>query len=710
VQFDAPVLQVFAPLFFVIGSIYLLGPLLPISRTWVRVLVFAAVWLVTGWYLNWRIFTTVVPADGEWYEVGWVWLCFAVEALALADAFILYLGFLRTTDRRGEADRHEARLRAMPPERLPSVDVYITTYNEALEILEKTIVGALCLDYPNFKIWVLDDGRRPWLKDYCEVKGVGYITRPDNSHAKAGNVNHALTKTNGEFFAIFDADFVVQREFLMRTLGFFADPKIGIVQIPHTFYNPDPLQTNLAMRQTIPDDQRFFFEAIMPSRDAWNAAFCCGSNSVTRRQALRAIGDALPTESLTEDMLLSLKLLRKGYITRYLCERLAFGLAPEGLQALFVQRRRWARGAMQILYLEDGPLGKGLTVMQKLLFLPTHWLSQSLTYVMALLVPLVFLWTGLLPMVNVTVDGVLHYILPTILAITGGICLYAPKKYFPLAVQVLGTFQSFKLLPSVVMTLIKPFGYAFKVTPKGGAARVAAYDEEVFWTAVVLIALTALGIVVNVVPEWRIIQQGALIPITAGWAGYNILVLFLVSMLALQGQSLRGEERFSCDEPTWIIGPGSARTFARLKDISLSGAGIYTKEGEAFAGEEGELLKVFLLEVGLVPGKIVRHSGRLLGIKFHLGPCVERDLLIRKLFTSGLAGTTVKATAWSTTAAVLESIILAPSPMAADEAATAAGAIRKPRPKKLPPESLVVLPLAEQPRWAKLASERREVA
>ncbi|MCZ7594310.1 MAG: cellulose synthase catalytic subunit [Hyphomicrobium sp.] len=508
-EFDTPVLQVLAPLMFVAGAIYVLGPTLPIARTWVRVLVFMTVWSLVLRYLDWRIFTTVLPADGAWYELGWVYFCFAVEMFAYGDALILYLAFLRTSDRRAEADAHEARLRALPPDSLPSVDVYIATYNEPFDVLEKTITGALCLDYPNFNVWVLDDGRRPWLKDFCEAKGAGYITRPDNAHAKAGNINHALTKTNAEFVALFDADFIVQRNFLMRTMGFFFDHKIGIVQLPHTFYNPDPMQTNLAVHKTLPDDQRFFFEAIMPSRDAWDAAFCCGSNSVTRREALRSIGDALPTESITEDQLLSLMLLRKGYVTRYLCERLAYGLAPEGLQAFFIQRRRWARGALQILYLATGPLGKDLTLMQRLLFMPTHWLSQSLTFVLAPLVPLIFLWTGVLPMVNVTLEGVISYIIPVILAVVGGICLYAPKQYFPLAMQVLGTFQSFKLLPSIFLTLIKPFGHAFKVTPKGSGARTEQYDKEVFWTAAVLMALTVLGIVINVIPEWRIIVQGA---------------------------------------------------------------------------------------------------------------------------------------------------------------------------------------------------------
>jgi cellulose synthase (UDP-forming) len=237
------------------------------------------------------------------------------------------------------------------------------------------------LDYPNFKLWVLDDGRRPWLKSFCETKGVGYLTRPDNASAKAGNINHALTKTNADFVAVFDADFIPQRNFLMRTIGLFADPKVGIVQAPHCFYNFDPMQTSLDLREAQPDDQRFFFEAIMPSRDAWNAAFCCGSNSVTRRAALREVGDRLPTTSITEDMLLSLTLLRKGYVTRFLCERLAFGLAPENVKAFFVQRERWARGAIQIMFQAAGPLGSGLTLMQRLLFLPRNfrrpWLNDK---------------------------------------------------------------------------------------------------------------------------------------------------------------------------------------------------------------------------------------------------------------------------------------------------------------------------------------------
>jgi cellulose synthase (UDP-forming) len=702
-----PITQVVAPIALVLGAVYLLAPNLPLSRTWARVTVFATVWLIIARYLDWRFFTTVLAARGAWYEVGWIWICFTIELLALVDALILYITFLRTSDRHPEAASHEARLRDLPPHKLPSVDVYIPTYNEPLDVLEKTITGALCLDYPNFSVWVLDDGRRLWLKEFCEGKGIGYITRPDNAHAKAGNINHALTKTDAEFLAIFDADFIPQRNFLMRTMGFFSDPKIGIVQVPHAFYNHDLIQANLALRKALPDDQRFFFEAIMPSRDGWNAAFCCGSNSVTRRAAIRAVGDALPTQSITEDMLLSLMMLRKGYITRYLCERLAFGLAPESVKGFFVQRQRWARGAMQILYLAAGPLGGGLNFVQRLLFLPTHWLSQSLMLLMAIIAPLVFLWIGITPLVNVTTSAVTYYLVPMVLAVVGGIWVQAPRQYFPLASQVLGTFQSFKLLPTVLATMAKPFGHVFKVTPKGSGAVKSGYDRGIFWTASALMGLTVGGLLVNAMPDWRIVTQTSLLPMVALWASINVVVLFLVCMLSLQAPIRRAEERFELDEPVWIVGLAGAPSSGRIKDISLSGVAIVADRPYE---QLGERLRLFISEVGFVAGTVVRSNERLLGIQFDLPPSVERDLLIRKLFTAGRDTTYVSASAWSATGAMLQSIWGARAELPAIAGEPSLSTFKAAAAEKLSPRTLVVPPDRRTTRLSELVETRRALA
>lgn len=630
-----PLGLVLAPLLLVLGSLFALRPFIPTAGTAMRLGIAAVVAAFLIRYLDWRLFETVLPAEGTPPELAWIWLCFTIEVVALFDAGLLYLIFLRRADRRGEADAHEARLRAMQPERLPSVDVLIPSYNESLEVLEKTIVGALSLDYPNFRVWVLDDGRRPWLRDFCRDKGAGYITRPDNSHAKAGNINHALPLTDGEFVAIFDADFVPQRNFLMRTIGFFEDPKIGIVQVPHAFYNHDPMQTNLAVRKVLPDDQRFFFDAIMPSRDAWDAAFCCGSNSLTRRSALAEIGGALPTDSITEDMLLTLALLRRGYVTRYLGEPLAYGLAPESIQAFFVQRQRWARGATQIMLLPNGPFGPGLRFVHRLLFLPTHWLTQSTIAIFSLIVPLVFLWTGLAPLANVTREAILFYQIPAVLAMFGGLRVFAPTQYFPLAAAALGTFQSFKILPSVLGTLINPGGHLFRVTPKGRDAAQAGYERGIFWICLALLLATALGLVVNARVDVRIVEQTALIPLVAFWSVVNILILLLVCMLCLQARVRRGEERFELSEAVWLLPGGGARLPARLRDLSLSGAAVRLPDGAPDL-PDGMTVELFLPSVGSVRARVARHFVDHVGLHFDLPPSPERDLLIRKIFTSGI--------------------------------------------------------------------------
>jgi cellulose synthase (UDP-forming) len=696
-----------APTLFVLATVYLLGPMLPLRKSWARALVVAVVGIMLARYLSWRLLETVWPAEGSWYEVGWIWFCFAVELLALLDLSVLYLTFLRVADRRPEADRHEARLRAIASDQLPWVDVFIPTYNEPFAVLEKTVTGALCLDYPNFRLWVLDDGRRAWLKDFCEAKGIGYLTRPDNAHAKAGNINHALTKTNAEFIAVFDADFIPQRNFLLRTLGFFEDPKVGIVQVPHAFYNNDPMQANLALRRALPHDQSLFFESIMPSRDGWDAAFCCGSNSIIRRTALRSVGDRFPVESITEDILLTLALLQAGYVTRYLCERLAYGLAPESIDAFFVQRERWARGGIQTLFLASGPFGRGLNLAQRLMFLPTHWLSQSPALMLALIAPLVFFWTGILPFVHVTTEAEIYYFFPTIIALMAGIWVFAPAHFSPLAAYVLGTFQSFRLLPHVVQTFFRPFGHIFKVTPKGQGSGSQRYALGIFWMAATLIVLTLGGLILNTIPELQIVPAG-LLPIAASLAGLNVVVLFFVCMLSLQTRVRRSEERFRLDEPVSIFTAAGMHIAARMKDISLSGIGIVVAD-EQFLPELGAKVRLHLLQVGFIAGTVTRRVGNVVGIEFELPVSLERDLLIRKLFTSGHDAVAVSTSALAATAMMLKTVWSNRSSEVDTDGGSEVDA-RAEVASKLPAQSLVIAPRHAQIRLAEIGDQRRRIA
>lgn len=639
-----------APLLLTIAGL-LLAPLFDLDRLATRVGIASVVAAVVASYLYWR-FSVTIPWGSNWYGLGFAFLRLAIELFGLFDASILFAALVRRTDRTPEADAHEARLRSLPETSWPAVDLIVATYNEPIEVLEKTILGALALDWPNLNVWVADDGRRQWLRDWCRAKGAGYIIRPDNAHAKAGNINHALKVTSAPFVAVFDADFVPQRQFLTRTIGFFDDPRIGIVQVPHSFYNHDPLQQNLALRDAMPDDQRFFFEAIMPGRDGWDASFCCGSNSITRRAAFEAAGGGLPTKSITEDMLLTLALLRQGYITRYLNEPLAFGLAPESLTAFFVQRARWAQGAMQILFLPEGPLGPGLSLRHRLLFLPTAWLSQCLMLLMSLVAPLVFLFADIPPLVGVTAESALFYLVPMVVAQVGGIVTLGSGRYYPIAAQVLGTFQSFRLLPVILKTLIQPHGHAFKVTPKGSDAAGGSFKAGIFLATSTLMLATFAGLIINALPDWRIVAQGALVPMVAFWCAINIVVLFLAAMLCFGVPALRTEERFAIDEPVTIEVAGSNIVHAaRSIDISMTGIAV-----AAVGLLGGQAVRLRIRSVGIIDGVVARTGAGMAGIAFGDSDCPARDRLIVRLFTTGLDATAIRPPMWKATRAMLSRI------------------------------------------------------
>ncbi|WP_313805464.1 glycosyltransferase family 2 protein [Sphingobium sp.] len=617
----------FAPLVLLAGLLLLFGKIWP-SRAGLV----ATIGCTILYYLQWRITQTIPWGEGA-DKLWWPLTCLFVESAALFDGIILLAILSRPRDRSAEADAGEARLRSAWDEDaglLPAVDIFIATYNEPREVLEKTILGCLSLEWPDARVWVLDDGRRPWVRDLCVAKGAGYINRPDNRGAKAGNINHALTVTDAPFVAVFDADFVPRRDFLLRTMGFFDSRRIGIVQVPHSFYNHDPMQTNLGLQQAMPDDQRFFFESIMPGRDGWDAAFCCGSNSVTRRTLFESIGGGLPEGSITEDMLLTLASLRQGYVTRYLNEPLAYGLAPESTAAFFVQRQRWAQGAIQILYLKQGPLGPGLKLRYRLLFLPSAWITQGLQSVFTVLTPIFFMLFNLAPMVGINLEAVVHYVLPLIIAMLSGITLLAPGRYYPLAAQILSLFQTFRILPVALQTLFRPRGLVFKVTPKGADAGGSPWESTILSASLALIALSFAGLMINANPDYRIVSQVGLMPMVTFWTIVNMFMLMLVAMMCLEKPRVRGEERFALRQGVTLLGEQGQMIRSDKGDISISGLGL--EVAEATDLRVGDRVEIILPDIGLLRG-FVRRSGRRIGIEFDFHSEQLRDRLIVALFT-----------------------------------------------------------------------------
>ncbi|GES46450.1 hypothetical protein RsS62_57020 [Rhizobium dioscoreae] len=626
-----------APTFFV-TAFFLLGPFnWSRHHSWTRTATCGFVAAVALRYMIWRFTQTVLPYPYDGANFYWVWLVFIIELLAFTDVVLFLILMSRYVDRSREADKLGKIFFSRDQRELPTVDVFIPTYNEPLDVLERTIVGALSLDYPaeKLKVYVLDDQRRDWLKTFCEQKNAVHVTRRDNSHAKAGNMNNGLQVSSGEFVAVFDADFVPYRNFLRRTLPFFSDESIGIVQTPQHFFNADPVQTNLGLENIWPDEQRLFFDEIAPSRDGWDVSFCCGSCSIARRKAIEEIG-GFPTESITEDLLTTLSMLNKGYKTRYLNERLSMGLAAENLTGYFVQRERWCQGGIQTLYLHNGPLrGPGLTLFQRIMFLPASWIVQYLVRLMILIIPIVYLWFGLLPLYFTDIADYVSYQVPLLASYFLLMLWITPTRYLPVISSAVGTFATFRMLPTVVSSLIRPFGKQFRVTPKGSGNQANQFDKYTFAWIAALITITGLGLLIDIVPETTQIEA-QFSPIAAFWAGINIVVLVIASLICFE-KPQRLFHAFKLDEPASVDHiPGRLVSLALDKAVvavpvdSRFGSKLVSLHLQGFAPFEAELKQV------TQRGRSVNRRGDPQAYYLHLHFDLEgpiRDQMIVKLYT-----------------------------------------------------------------------------
>lgn len=563
----------FAPLALVIGVMMLASPFLRRDRLWARWLVVFFLIALIARYLPWRITETVLPADLTTFQGWWIVFLFAIEIVFLCDMLRQSLVHCKIVDRSAEADQAYARLSARPVESWPSVDVFIPSYNEPLDVLERSIVGALAIDYPNKTVWVLDDGKRDWLRDFCEEKGAKYLTRKDGSHAKAGNVNNGLAHSSGDLVCIFDADFVAYRHFLKRVVGFFEDPTIGIVQTPQHFFNKDPMQRNLWIADRWPDEQRLFFDHIAPSVDAWDSMFCCGSCMVMRRKALDAIG-GVPTASITEDILTSLEMLRKGYRTRYLNEKLSIGLAAESLLAFHTQRERWCQGGIQTLFLKAGPLGPGLSLWQRILLFPIYWVFHIPARLLVIMIPILYFWFGLQPLENARSWEIFYWQLPVLIAGWGTALWHNGRQAYPIVNEGPAVLVSLRLFPIVVSSLIRPFGRPFKVTPKGSQSGVGNSMNEAIILGV-LFVLTIGGFFYNINTDVRIIDNANFLAVGGLWAAVNSLTLLVAILICFESPVQRQQERFPISLKARIRAKGDDQPLEmNITDMSLGGARV----------------------------------------------------------------------------------------------------------------------------------------
>ncbi len=490
-----------------------------------------------------------------------------------------------------------------------SVDVFVPTYNEELSVLEATLVGCVNMRMPH-NTYILDDGKRPEVEALAAKMGCLYLTREDNKHAKAGNINAALGKTDSEFIVVLDADMVPQPDLLEKTLGYFRDKKTAIVQLPQEFYNFDSMQHHFEGMRC--HEQQLFYHIIQPGKDNINAAFWCGSPSVVRRKALESIG-GVATDSITEDFLTSIRLNSAGWRIRYHHEALAFGIAPQSLSAFLMQRLRWAQGSMKILRSRDNPLiKKGLSLKQRL----SHFAAvftyfdayQKLIY---LLTPVILLFTGIMPIKVISgIDFMLHWIPYFGLTMLANIVL--GRGYFDyLAVEKFNTLKMVTFIRAS-FSLIFRKNIKFNVTPKSVEKSVKQKDRrELIIHILILAAIIAsvLYALINSVVRHIIIYPSlAALLIAVFWSLVNGIILFLALHEVLKRVYLRKDYRFPHHISGKLQKKNGESVGCIITNISRGGLNLLLNEQDTLQGPGPDEMTVWFSlseeELGL-PGKAV---------------------------------------------------------------------------------------------------------
>ncbi len=614
------------PLLLCVGALAMLTLFEQSSPRAVKVIAAALVIFVTARYWWWRT-TSAFPTHLNPIQEVWASLFYFFESCCLLTSIITQVYLSRSRERQPPLRVDEALANA-------PVDVFIPTYNEPCQILERTIVAAKAIEHSDLRVWVLDDGARDWVRDLARDLGVEYVRRVKGKHAKAGNVNNGLEHAlrigrKPEFILLLDADFVAFRNILKRTLGFFAEKDVGVVQTPQHFFNPDPIQSNLLCARHWPDEQRYFFNTLLSGKDAWGAAFCCGTSAILRVEALIAAG-GMAIETVTEDMLTSFKMLEHGYRTIYFNEMLSMGLAPESLSAYVSQRARWCLGAIQQIYTRWSFFGPAkidffnrLSMFDGLLY----WIGGGPFKVMMIAAPLVYWWTAT-PVMLCSLRDLLIYLAPSVAASILHMHSFARNRVLPIMSDVAQLLSSFAVMGTVAVGLVKPWGHPFKVTAKGLASDRVTVQWSLMLPFAIMALATLAGVIVNTT-RFSPLYGSDGYDANVFWSLFNIAVLSVACAACVESPKRRAEERFSANERATLRLASGMQAPCLVRDISLSGAKIELSIGRLRADDEGCLAFADGVEA---PFKLVRNLPDGMALRF-VESAETRRALIGKLFT-----------------------------------------------------------------------------
>jgi cellulose synthase (UDP-forming) len=523
----------------------------------------------------------------------------------------------------------------MPEDRStwPTVDVFIPTYHEPLSVVEPTVLAALGMDWPREKlnIYLLDDGRRDEFHDFAQAAGVHYVRRTDNVGAKAGNLNHALSHSNGEFIAFFDCDHMPVRTFLTNTMGWMLhEPRCAMVQTPQHFFSPDPFERNLDTFRRVPNEGKLFYGIVQDGNDFWNAAFFCGSCAVVRRAPLEEIG-GVAMDTVTEDAHTALKLHRKGYTTAYVNVTQAAGLATESLSQHIAQRTRWARGMAQIFRIDNPLFGRGLTFMQRLCY------SNAMLHFFYGIPRLVFLTAPLAYLffeqhiINAAAPIILVYALPhVVLPHITNAHINGPHRHTFWA-EVYETVLAWYVALPTTLAFLNPRLGQFNVTVKGGLIEQEHFDWRISRPYLLLVLLNVLGFGFGLVRlfSWNTYEASTVL-LNLVWTAYNLAMLGAALGVARERRQIRLAHRVTARLPVCLVLSDGTTYVTHTQDYSLRGIGVMLNQAPHM--EIGDSVQIVLGtgdEEHAFPMRVQSVRGDHAGLAFEPLTMQQRKLLVQ---------------------------------------------------------------------------------
>jgi cellulose synthase (UDP-forming) len=567
--------------------------------------------VVSSRYLYWR--WTETMAFDAWLSSLFGTTLFFAEFYAW---LVLVLGFFQT------AWPLERKPVAMEPtsSSWPTVDIFIPTYNEPLKVVRTTAFAAMAIDWPKDKIrvYVLDDGRRAEVKAFADEAGVGYITRNDNKHAKAGNINSALKVTEGEYVAIFDCDHIPTRTFLQVAMGWFRrDPKLAMMQTPHHFFSPDPFEKNLGTFKKVPNEGELFYGLVQDGNDLWNSTFFCGSCAILKRSVLMEVG-GIAEETVTEDAHTALKMHRLGYSTAYLAVPQAAGFATESLGGHVGQRIRWARGMAQIFRVDNPFLGKGLSFAQRLCYANAmlHFF-YGLPRLIFLTAPLAYLLFDS-KVIQASAAAIALFALPHLLHANMTNSRMQGEFRHSFWAEVYESVLAWYILRPTMIAFINPRYGKFNVTAKGGLNESEFFDWEIAKPYLFLMGLSLLGMAAGVgrlLVEFDPDVETVILNLI--WTLYNLIMLGAAVAVANEARQIRVSQRVAMRLQA-AVRTSSGRSYTCVTtDYSDGGVGLEFPAPVALSiGSQVKLSLQRGMEEYEFNAEVTLNRGNHLGLKF----------------------------------------------------------------------------------------------